>query len=163
MSSKTTTHMLLGSPSSVEGSVGKERSGCVQGLLHGQNVRDVPRAQVSVEGAGIVEHVAVVAERRGARRARVRRRHRPTRVTHPDAHTQRHVDVRVSSTTTTHMLLVSPRSKGSVGEKRSGCVQAYLMSFTFETFQLLKSPLKELASQNMYLGGGGGEVRGEQG
>ena len=66
-------------------------------------------------------------------------------------HTQRHVCVRVSSTTTTHILLVSPRSKGSVGEERSGCVQAYVMSLTFETFQLLKSPLKELALWNMPL------------
>ena len=84
----------------------------------------------------------------------MRKRHRPTRETHPDAHTQRHVCVRVSSTTTTHMLLGSPRSKGSVGEERSGCVQAYCMVFTFETFQLLKSPLKELAPLNMHLGGG---------
>ena len=43
--------------------------------------------------------------------------------------------------------------EGSVGEKRSGCVQAYLMSFTFETSHVLKSPLKEQASSNISLGG----------
>ena len=82
-------------------------------------------------------------------------------------HTTPRVCVRVSSTTTTHMQLVSPRSKGSVGEKRSGCVQAYLMSFTLETFQLLKSPSKKLAPWNMYLGGedegGCAESEGEEG
>ena len=31
--------------------------------------------------------------------------------------------------------------------------KAYRMSFTFETFHVLKSPLKELAPQNMPLGG----------
>ena len=60
-------------------------------------------------------------------------------------HTTPRVCVRVSSKTTTHMLLVSPRSKG-VWAKSAADVQAYTMSFTFETFQLLKSPLKELAS-----------------
>ena len=74
-----------------------------------------------------------------------------TQETHPDV-THRHVDVRVmdvrvSSKTTTHMLLGSLFSvEGSVGKERSGAVcKAYDMSSTFETFHVLKSPLKELA------------------
>ena len=41
----------------------------------------------------------------------------------------------------------------NVCEERSGYVQAYDMSVTFETVQLLTSPLKELAPLNIILGG----------
>ena len=52
----------------------------------------------------------------------------------------------MSSKTTTHMLLLGPSVEGSVGKERSGAVcKAYDMTFTFETFHVLKSPLKELA------------------
>ena len=86
-----------------------------------------------------------------------------TQETHPDV-THRHVDVRVSSKTTTHMLLGSLSSlEGSVGKERSGAVcKAYFMFFTFETFHVLKSPLKALAHQNMRLRWQGGGVRGER-
>ena len=41
-----------------------------------------------------------------------------------------------------------------MGKERSGAVcKAYDMFFTFETFHVLKSPLKALALENMYLGG----------
>ena len=41
-----------------------------------------------------------------------------------------------------------------MGKERSGAVcKAYFMSFTFETFHVLKSPLKVLAPKNIFLGG----------
>ena len=88
----TTTHMLLlVSPRGRRECGQRAQRSCVQVLRHDLHVRDVPRAQVSVEGAGTGEHVAAVAERRGARRATVRSRHREmTQETHPDI-THRHV------------------------------------------------------------------------
>ena len=87
-------------------------------------------------------------EEGGALRATVRSRHRQmTQETHPDV-AHRHVDVRVSSKTTTHMLLglLLGRRECHVGKERSGAVfKAYRMSSTFETSHVLKSPLKKLA------------------
>ena len=60
------------------------------------------------------------------------------------------------------MLLGLSSVEGSAGEERSGCVQAYLMVVTFETFHVLKSPLKELAPANMALRWQREGVRGER-
>ena len=56
----------------------------------------------------------------------------------------------------------SPHSKGVYAKSAADVLQAYCMSFTFEMFQLLKSPLKARALANMDLGGGG-ERTGERG
>ena len=52
--------------------------------------------------------------------------------------------------------------EGSVAEERSGCGQAYIMLVTFETFQLLTSPLKAVAPSNMDLGGREREGKGAE-
>ena len=75
-----------------------------------------------------------------------------TQETHHDV-THRHVDVRAAKRRRICCWgLFSV--EGSVGKERSGAVcKAYGMSFTFETFHVLKSPLKALALQKISLGG----------